>query len=133
MYTLNKNRYRYRTKAAVEALEEYRNIAVKYLRNSGTKNEDALLLELALRWVVESRRSFVTTSLVGSSNLDQLKQTLACISATGREPLDDALLWDIDIVHIRNRLPLFSRDDGDGGKGMREGPAFEGRIGERIP
>ena len=64
MYTLNKNRYRYRTKAAVEALEEYRNIAVKYLRNSGTKNEDALLLELALRWVGESRRSFVTTSLV---------------------------------------------------------------------
>ena len=81
------------------------------------------LAELALRWT--QQRSAVTTSLLGHTSLAQLEQDLAYFAK--KEPLPDQLLWEVDRVHMRNRLPIFSStrvgSDWDG----------EGQIGEPIP
>jgi aryl-alcohol dehydrogenase-like predicted oxidoreductase len=82
------------------------------------------LTELSLRWC--RQRSLVTTTLVGHSNIEQLKETLDYFTKT-KDPLPDEVMWDIDVIHMRNRLPIFSNN--------RVGRDWngEGEIGEPIP
>lgn len=106
--------YRYRTDAAQEAIARYNEIAKKHGMS---------LTELSLRWA--RQRSLVTTTLLGSSNLKQLQETLPYF--TNKKPLSEEIMWEIDVVHMKNRLPIFSNErvgsDWDG----------EGFIGEPIP
>ena len=106
--------YRYRTEAAQSAIREYANIA---------KGAGMSLTELSQRWC--RQRSMVTTTLVGHSNMDQLQQSLDYF--TKSKPLSDDIMWEIDRVHMKNRLPIFSSD--------RVGKDWngEGEIGETIP
>lgn len=106
--------YRYRTEAAIEAIAQY---------NALAKQAGMSLTELSLRWCKE--RTLLTTTLVGHSNLDQLAQSLKYFSKD--EPLSEDLLWEIDRVHMRNRLALFSSTQV--GKDWNG----EGEIGEPIP
>lgn len=104
--------YRYRTEAAREAIREYDKIA----RGAGMS-----LTELSLRWC--RQRSLVTTTLVGHSNADQLRQSLDFFAKS--KPLGEDVMWEIDRVHMRNRLPIFSSERvGKDWKG-------EGEIGDR--
>lgn len=109
-YTL----YRYRSGPAAEATRAYSALAKTYGMS---------LTELACRWTKE--RSSVTTALLGHTSLAQLDETLRYYSK--KEPLPPSLLWEIDRVHMRNRLPIFSSTrvgkDWDG----------EGEIGEPLP
>ena len=81
------------------------------------------LTEMSLRWARE--RSSVTTSLIGHTSMAQLDESLKYFQK--KEPLPYELMWEIDRVHMRNRLPIFSSDrvgrDWDGA----------GEIGERVP
>ena len=81
------------------------------------------LPELSLRWC--RQRSLITTTLVGHTNMDQLQQSIDFF--TQSKSLGDDIMWEIDRVHMKNRLPIFSSNrvgkDWDG----------EGEIGERIP
>lgn len=106
--------YRYRTDAALDAIAQYDALA---------KQAGMSLTEMSLRWC--KQRSLLTTTLVGHSNLQQLEDSLYYFSKD--EPLDDALMWEIDRVHMQNRLPLFSS--------TRVGKDWngEGEIGETIP
>jgi aryl-alcohol dehydrogenase-like predicted oxidoreductase len=106
--------YRYRTDAVQEAVREYDKIA----RQSGIT-----LTDLCLRWC--RQRSLVTTTLVGHSSLLQLQETLKYFSEKG--PLSEDVMWEVDRVHMKNRLPLFCS--------TRVGKDWngEGEIGERIP
>jgi aryl-alcohol dehydrogenase-like predicted oxidoreductase len=106
--------YRYRTDAAVNAIRQYDALA----RQAGMT-----LTELALRWCKE--RTLLTSTLVGHSNLLQLEESLKYFSI--EEPLPQDLMWEIDRVHLQNRLPLFSN--------TRVGSDWngEGEIGETIP
>lgn len=106
--------FRYRTDAAQRAIAEYSKIA---------KANGMTLTELSLRWC--RQRSMVSTSLVGHSNVKQLQESIKYF--TKKEPLSDQVMWDVDIVHMRNRLPIFSSD--------RVGQDWlgEGEIGETIP
>ena len=106
--------YRYRTDAAQQAIAEYAKIA---------KANGMSLTELSLRWC--RQRTLLTTTLVGHSNMDQLKETLAFFSK--KEALSEQIMWDIDVIHMRNRLPIFSS------KRVGRDWAGEGEIGERIP
>jgi len=81
------------------------------------------LTELSLRWC--RQRSLITTTLVGHSNEKQLEESLRIFAK--KDPLPDDIMWEIDRVHMRNRLPLFSSN--------RVGKDWngEGEIGEPIP
>jgi aryl-alcohol dehydrogenase-like predicted oxidoreductase len=106
--------YRYRTEAAQEAITDYAKLA----------NANGMsLTELSLRWT--RQRDLITTTLVGHTSMDQLKESLDFF--TKKEPLSDQLMWEIDRIHMRNRLPLFSSN--------RVGKDWngEGEIGEPIP
>lgn len=106
--------YRYRSAAANDATRRYAELAKK----SGLS-----LTELALRWA--RQRVGVSTCLLGCSSLAQLDEDLGAFATTERLP--DDLMWEIDRVHMRNRLPIFSSEqvgkDWDGA----------GEIGEPIP
>lgn len=106
--------YRYRSDAAMEAIRAYELIAKKYKMP---------LTELALRW--NRQRSLVTTTLLGHSTMEQLESSLKYF--TVKEPLSEDIMWEIDMVHMRNRLPIFSSS--------RVGRDWlgEGEIGETIP
>jgi aryl-alcohol dehydrogenase-like predicted oxidoreductase len=106
--------YRYRTDAAVEAIRSYQQIADKHKMP---------LTELALRW--NRQRSLVTTTLVGHSSMEQLDASIKYF--TMNEPLSDDVMWEIDMVHMKNRLPIFSSN--------RVGRDWNGtgEIGEKIP
>lgn len=106
--------YRYRTDAAQDAIRDYKRLAEKYKMP---------LTELALRW--NRQQSLVTTTLVGHSNMVQLEDSLKYFSM--KDPLPNDLLWEVDMVHMRNRLPIFSS--------TRVGKDWlgEGEIGETIP
>lgn len=106
--------YRYRTDAAQEAILAYNEIA---------KANKMSLTELSLRWC--RQRSLVTTTLVGHSNINQLRETMKYFQM--KEPLPEKVMWDIDMVHMKNRLPIFSSN--------RLGKDWlgEGEIGEPIP
>jgi len=106
--------YRYRTEAAQQAIQEYSKIASKHKMS---------LTELSLRWT--RQRSLITTTLVGHSNMKQLEECIKYF--TMKEPLSEDIMWEIDMVHMRNRLPIFSSN--------RVGKDWlgEGEIGEPIP
>lgn len=106
--------YRYRTEAAQEAIADYSRLA---------EANGMSLTELSLRW--SRQRSMVTTTLLGHTSMKQLKETLDIFNK--KEPLSEDLMWEIDRVHMRNRLPLFSSN--------RVGKDWygEGEIGEPIP
>jgi aryl-alcohol dehydrogenase-like predicted oxidoreductase len=106
--------YRYRTETAQEAIADYAELA---------KADGMSLTELSLRWT--RQRDLITSTLVGHTSIDQLKESLEFF--TKKEPLSDQLMWEIDRIHMRNRLPLFSSS--------RVGKDWygEGEIGEPIP
>mmetsp|Transcript_14429 Transcript_14429/g.43089 ORF Transcript_14429/g.43089 Transcript_14429/m.43089 type:complete len:462 (+) Transcript_14429:193-1578(+) len=107
---------RYRTTAARTAARQYADLAQKYGIKGG-------LTELSLRFA--AGRPAVTSSLIGHTSMDQLE---ASIEAFKKGPIKDPqLLWEIDRVHLQNRLPLFANDEA--GKDWYN----EGYIGERIP
>ena len=106
--------YRYRTDAAQRAIKEYKRIADKYKMP---------LTELCLRW--NRQRSMITTTLVGHTSMQQLDDSIKYF--TMKEPLSEDIMWEIDMVHMKNRLPIFSSD--------RAGRDWygQGEIGETIP
>lgn len=106
--------YRYRTDAVQQALKQYKRIA---------DQNKMPLAELAQRW--NRQRSLVTTTLVGHTHMGQLDASLKYF--TESEPLSDEIMWEIDRVHMQNRLPIFSSN--------RIGKDWygEGEIGETIP
>ena len=106
--------YRYRTAAAESATRAYAALAA----TAGMSPT-----ALALRWC--RQRSLVTSSLVGFTSEAQLDEALRAFSDP--RPLDASLMWEIDRVHMRNRLPIFSSE--------RVGSDWDGagEIGERIP
>lgn len=106
--------YRYRTDAAMEAVKDYSKIA----QQAGMS-----LTELSLRWC--RQRSLITTTLVGHSSQQQLQESLRIFAI--KKPLSDDIMWEIDRIHMRNRLPIFSSN--------RVGKDWngEGEIGEPIP
>lgn len=108
--------YRYRTEAAQRAIQEYDQLAKKFKIAGG-------LTELSLRWC--RQRSLISSTLVGHSNMKQLEESIKYFTVA--EPLPEELMWEIDRVHMKNRLPLFSSD--------RVGQDWngEGEIGESIP
>ena len=87
------------------------------------KEHGLSLTELSLRWA-RQRRS-VTSSLVGTSTLAQLGEDLKAFET--RKPLPEDVMWAVDRVHLRNRLPLFANDQ------VGADWDHEGVIGERIP
>ncbi len=112
--------YRYRSGPALQAVDSYAEIAAK---NGMT------LLELAL--LFGRGRRAVTSQLLGTSNIDQLKQNLQILRKPSVGTPDGSLpyevQWQVDRVHMRNRNPIFASD--------RAGTDWynEGEIGERIP
>eukprot|EP00591_Stephanopyxis_turris_P007596 CAMPEP_0195513780 /NCGR_PEP_ID=MMETSP0794_2-20130614/5353_1 /TAXON_ID=515487 /ORGANISM="Stephanopyxis turris, Strain CCMP 815" /LENGTH=510 /DNA_ID=CAMNT_0040641879 /DNA_START=140 /DNA_END=1672 /DNA_ORIENTATION=- len=111
--------YRYRTESAQSAILDYNQI----VKSNPKELTTGSLTELSLRW--NRQRSLVTTTLVGHSNVSQLKESLACFE--NKNPLSDQIMWEVDRIHMRNRTPIFSSNrvgkDWDG----------EGEIGEPIP
>ena len=109
---------RYRTTAARVAMKEYARLADDYGLKGGPT-------ELALRFC--AGRGAVSSSLVGHTSVAQLDATLVAFKNAAKGPLPAQLRWEIDRVHLQNRLPLFAND--------QAGPDWgnEGFIGERIP
>lgn len=105
--------YRYRSGPAEAATRQYKRLADRF---------GLSLTELSLRWC--AHRPLVTSSLLGSTSVAQLEEGLRAFE---KGPLPPELQWEIDRVHMRNRLPIFASErvgaDWDG----------EGEIGERIP
>ena len=62
------------------------------------------LTELSLRWA--RQRSALTTTLLGVASMSQLEEDLGYYRKM--EPLPRELMWEIDRVHMRNRLPIFA-------------------------
>ena len=108
--------YRYQSSAAKAAIVEYDRLA----REGGMS-----LGEMSVRWAIE--REGVSTALLGHSNADQLRETIAWASKASSAPLDPTLKWEIDRIHMKNRNPIFANDR----------VPFEwyggGGIGEPIP
>ena len=117
-YSWGKTLYRYRSGPASDATREYAKLADEF---------GISLTELSLKWCLG--RTSVTTSLVGHTSMEQLRETLRFFDTNDEmaQPLPEQLLWEIDRVHMRNRLPIFSSDR----VGRDWGGA--GEIGERIP
>ena len=136
--------YRYRSGPADAATREYAALANKYglgdawkatsSSSSSSSLADPALAELALRWCCS--REAVTSVLLGSTSVAQLEQALAVFRNVGNSdnaaadcglPLE--LMWEVDQVHMRNRLPIFSNDDiGAVARGVGAGG-----IGEPVP
>mmetsp|Transcript_120690 Transcript_120690/g.240337 ORF Transcript_120690/g.240337 Transcript_120690/m.240337 type:complete len:548 (-) Transcript_120690:6-1649(-) len=106
--------YRYRSEPATNATQSYAKIA----GDSGLS-----LTSLALQWT--RQREGVTSALVGHSSLAQLDEDLEAFRNS--KPLPDRIMWEIDRVHMRNRLPIFASE--------HVGAEWygEGEIGEPIP
>ena len=110
--------YRYRSGPADEATRQYAKLA---------KQHGMSLTELSLRWV--RQRSPVTTSLLGTSSMAQLTEDLAYFRQEAQLPRE--LMWEIDRVHMKNRLPIFAstklgKDDSEGEFGF-------GEVDEIVP
>ena len=117
--------YRYRSGPATEATRAYAAIA---------KQAGMSLTELSLRWC-RSRRA-CTSVLLGQSSIAQLEEGLRYFSdgpyaeddeGNFQEYLPTEVLWEIDRVHMRNRLPIFASTR------VGKGRIGEGEIGENIP
>ena len=87
--------YRYRSGPAEDATRRYAKLA---------KANGMSLTELSLRWCRE--RAAVTTTLLGHTSLAQLEEDLGYFRQA--KPLPPQLLWEVDRVHMRNRLPIFA-------------------------
>ena len=93
------------------------------------------LTELALRWC--RGRNAVTSVLLGQSSVPQLEEALGIFAAGPTVEFEDDdqiqyflpedLLWEIDRVHMRNRLPIFASTRTQSGRNN------QGEIGESIP
>ena len=114
-YSWGSTLYRYRSAPALRAVDMYNEIA---------KQSGMSLTELSLRWAKDNRAN--TTSLVGHTSLNQLKETVKYFDASVPR-LDDSVLWAIDRVHMQNRLPIFSSERVSADMNGR------GEIGESIP
>ena len=111
--------YRYRSGPADEATRAYARLA---------KQSGMSLTELSLRWA--RQRAAVTTTLIGTSTLAQLTEDLSYFQpSSGFLPRD--LLWEIDLVHMKNRLPIFSSTKLQ--KGDSEGDFGFGEVDEVVP
>jgi len=106
--------HRYRSHAALDATREYSALAKRW---------GLSLTDMSLRWC--RQRQSVTSNLVGCSTMKQFEVDVAAFRAPKTLPED--LLWEIDRVHMKNRLPIFSNDE------VGEDWDHEGFIGERIP
>ncbi|KAJ1436621.1 NADP-dependent oxidoreductase domain-containing protein, partial [Ochromonadaceae sp. CCMP2298] len=106
--------YRYRSGPADIATRQYALLAQKY---------GLSLTELSLLWC--RRRSGLTTALVAQTSMKQLDEDLRIFQM--KKGLTDELMWEVDRIHMQNRLPIFSS--------TRVGRdwAGEGEIGEVIP
>ena len=107
--------YRYRSAPAERATRAYAALAAAAGMSPAA---------LAMRWC--RQRSLVTSSLVGFTSEAQLDEALRAFSDP--RPLEAALMWEIDRVHMRNRLPIFSSE-----RVGSDGAVGEGEIGEPIP
>lgn len=106
--------YRYRSAAAERATKAYKGIADR----SGLT-----LAELSLRWC--RQRTGCTSVLLGTSNLQQLEEDLQYFK--NPKPLPQEVMWEVDRVHLQNRLPIFSSESAEADWLGR------GEIGEPIP
>ena len=118
--------YRYRSGPAAEATQAYAALA---------KEAGLSLTELSLRWC--RSRNAVSSVLLGQSSVKQLEEAIDIFSANPAVEFKDddeikyflpqSLLWEIDRVHMRNRLPIFAS--------TRTQSNWDGRgeIGETIP
>jgi len=121
-----RTQYRYRSGPATQATEAYAALAAE----AGMS-----LTEMSLRWC--RSRSAISSVLLGQTSLPQLEQALDIFSAPPSVEFDDDeafkyylpedLLWEIDRVHMQNRLPIFSSDR------TRPDRPGQGEIGERVP
>lgn len=84
------NLARYNGKVSYEATEKYAAIAKKY---------DISLTHMALAFV--NTRPFVTSNIIGATNLEQLKENIESINIT----LPEELLKEIDVVHQEHSNP----------------------------
>jgi aryl-alcohol dehydrogenase-like predicted oxidoreductase len=112
--------YRYRSGPATEATRAYAMLAKQYGMS---------LTELSLRWT--QQRVAVTTSLLGVTSMAQLEEDLSYYRKGGAAPLPRALLWEIDRIHMRNRLPIFASTKVE--KDWDEGVFGFGEVDEVIP
>lgn len=112
--------YRYRSGPAEEATRAYAKLA---------KQHGMTLTELCLRWA--RQRAAVTSSLLGVSSLTQLEEDLSYYKKDDVAPLPRELLWEIDRVHMRNRLPIFASTKV--AKDWDEGAFGFGEVDEIIP
>ena len=110
--------YRYRSGPADEATRAYARLA----QQSGMS-----LTELSLRWA--RQRAAVTTTLLGTSSMAQLDEDLKYFREA--TPLPRELMWEIDRVHMRNRLPIFASTKVP--KDASEGQFGFGEVDEIIP
>ena len=106
--------YRYRSSAANEATIQYNKLAQKYKMT---------LTELSLRFCRE--RQLVTSVLLGQTSMKQLEEDIKIFQH--KDNLDPQLMWAIDTIHMRNRLPIFSSSR------VQQDWLGEGEIGEVIP
>jgi len=106
--------YRYRSAPADRATRAYAKLAA---------DNGMSLTELSLRWC--RQRQGATTMLLGQTSINQLQEDLAYFRV--KEELSPELMWEIDRVHMRNRLPIFSSENVSG---LYRG---KGEIGETIP
>ncbi|CAK9089123.1 unnamed protein product [Durusdinium trenchii] len=106
--------YRYRSAAALDATKRYAALA---------KEQKIPLTELALRWA--KQRGGMTTALVGHTSMEQLEEDMRAMAKP--DALPEKLMWEIDRVHMRNRLPIFSSERTDASS------PNSGEIGEPIP
>lgn len=117
--------YRYRSGPASEATRAYSKLAGQYGMS---------LTELSLRWA--QQRKAVTTSLLGVTSMAQLTEDLsyyrkAAGDGGASSVLPRDLLWEIDRIHMRNRLPIFSSTRVE--KDWDEGVYGFGEVDEVIP
>ena len=56
--------------------------------------------------------------------MKQLKESIKCF--TLKEPLSEKIMWDIDVIHMRNRLPIFRSEQ------VGQDWLGQGEIGETI-
>eukprot|EP00929_Paragymnodinium_shiwhaense_P031972 TRINITY_DN1779_c0_g4_i1.p1 TRINITY_DN1779_c0_g4~~TRINITY_DN1779_c0_g4_i1.p1 ORF type:complete len:552 (+),score=117.17 TRINITY_DN1779_c0_g4_i1:80-1735(+) len=114
-YAWGQTLYRYRSGPAKRAIAEYGELAKQF---------NMSLAEMSLRWCRERRGC--TSVLLGTANMQQLEEDLVYFQKT--DGLPPQLKLEIDRVHMKNRLPVFSNDSY--GKGDFRGA---GQIGERVP
>jgi len=108
--------YRYRSAPAEVATRQYARLAQRYKLS---------LLELSLQWC--RRRRALTTVLLAQTSTSQLEEDIRIFQRDPAKVVSDELMWEIDRVHMQNRLPIFAS--------TRVGRDWEGEgeIGELIP